>query len=101
MLARKLLLSPGAGCATSLTRAFTTTSLSRIRAPALGDITHDSAEVFNAKQKEFREGLESAKKKKEQADSQLLTVDYAPSSISYPKSASSHGGEVLNAVGLG
>ena len=101
MLARKLLLSPGAGCATSLTRAFTTTSLSRIRAPALGDITHDSAEVFNAKQKEFREGLESAKKKKEQADSQLLSVDYAPTSISHPKPPSSRESEALNILGLG
>ena len=101
MLARKLFSLPGASCTTSLTRAFTTTSLSRIRAPALGDITHDSAEVFNAKQKEFREGLESAKKKKEQADRQLLSVDSYPSSVSSPKSPSSHDEEVLHTLGLG
>ena len=101
MLARKVFSLPGASSTTSLIRAFTTTSLTRIRAPALGDITHDSAEVFNAKQKEFREGLESAKKKKEQADSQLLSVDFPPSSASRSKSPSSQDGDVVNTLGLG
>lgn len=40
------------------------------RAPALADITPDAASKFNERQKEFREGLVNAQKKKEQQESQ-------------------------------
>jgi hypothetical protein len=40
------------------------------RAPALADITPDAASRFNERQKEFREGLREAQKKKEQQESQ-------------------------------
>ncbi|KAF2010722.1 NIPSNAP-domain-containing protein [Aaosphaeria arxii CBS 175.79] len=36
--------------------------------PALADITHDTAASFNKRQREFREGLEAARKKKEQQE---------------------------------
>jgi hypothetical protein len=75
MLSRKLLSPPNQ--ASALLRTFTTTSL-RQRAPGLGDITHDGSEAFAAKQKEFREGLEAAKKKKEQAESQLKSSSSMP-----------------------
>lgn len=39
------------------------------RVPALADITPDSAATFTRKQKEFREGLIAAQKKKEQDES--------------------------------
>jgi hypothetical protein len=39
------------------------------RAPTLGDITPDSAASFNEKQKNFREGLIAAQKRKEQDES--------------------------------
>ncbi|ETN41488.1 uncharacterized protein HMPREF1541_03424 [Cyphellophora europaea CBS 101466] len=71
MLARKL---PRTTQLPSLLRSFTTTScqLDGIRAPALGDIQPGGAETYNAKQKQFREGLEAARKAKEQADRQSL-----------------------------
>lgn len=68
MLSRKLLSSPPP--VSALARTFASTSL-RQRTPGLGDITHDGSEAFTAKQKEFRDGLEAARKKKEQAESQL------------------------------
>ncbi|KAF2727365.1 NIPSNAP-domain-containing protein [Polyplosphaeria fusca] len=40
------------------------------RAPSMSDITPDSASTFNERQKEFREGLVSAQKKREQEESQ-------------------------------
>ena len=57
---------------TSLTRTFTTTCVSRQRAPGLGDVPPGTAETYNAKQKQFREGLEEARKRKEQAERQSL-----------------------------
>lgn len=54
----------------SLVRTFTSTALYR-RSPGLGDISPDGASGFNARQKEFRDGLEIARKKREQAESQL------------------------------
>ncbi|KAG5292468.1 nipsnap family protein [Histoplasma ohiense] len=50
-------------------RPLSTTS-ALCRAPSLRDITPDNATSFNARQKEFRENLEAARKKKEQAESQ-------------------------------
>lgn len=40
------------------------------RTPSLADIRPDGAEEFNARQKEYREGLIAAQKKKEQKESQ-------------------------------
>lgn len=40
------------------------------KAPALADIRPDSAAEFNARQKEYREGLITAQKKREQRESQ-------------------------------
>ena len=109
MLARKLAFPLSSTSTTSFARAFATSTLCKARAPALGDITHDGADAFNAKQKEFRDGLEAQKKKKEQADSQLLSVDNFPSSSprSAPESARdssstpSKAAEVLSTLGLG
>lgn len=52
-------------------RAFTSSAICRevpSRAPALGDVTPTGAEAFDAKQKQFREDLAAAKRKKEQAE---------------------------------
>lgn len=65
----------------SFVRALSTTSACRdlARSPGLGDITATGADEFNRKQKEFRQGLETQRKKKEQADSQLLTTSHSAS----------------------
>lgn len=110
MLARKLTFPASAASASSIVRTFASSSLCRLRAPGLGDITPESADVFNAKQKEFRDGLEAQKRKKEQADSQLLAVETPSSSpASAPNStppardtgSSSKAAAVLNTLGLG
>ncbi|PGH28989.1 hypothetical protein GX50_08272 [[Emmonsia] crescens] len=54
---------------TSILRPLSTTS-ALCRAPSIRDITPDTAASFNARQKEFRENLEAARKKKEQTESQ-------------------------------
>jgi hypothetical protein len=97
--------------ASALIRTFTTSSSCREsgRTPSLGDISHDGAEQFNAKQKEFREGLEAAKIKKEQADRQSLKPSSSRSSPSPAAPASPSPGteyhpdsaSVLNQLGLG
>lgn len=99
MLARKLPLSSIQ--APSLFRAFTTSALCRYppRSPALSDLTSDGADEFNAKQKEFRDGLEAARKRKEQADSQFLATDSPPEFSSPSASASASG--VFESLGLG
>lgn len=53
------------------TRAFgaAAATQSPVRAPALADITPDSAASFNEKQKKFRDGLIAAQKQKEQEES--------------------------------
>ncbi|ETI22135.1 hypothetical protein G647_06208 [Cladophialophora carrionii CBS 160.54] len=76
MLARRLLPhSPSSQ--TSMVRAFTSSALLREprRSPAMSDITPDSAEIFNQKQKEFRDGLEAARKRKEQADKEARQAE--------------------------
>jgi hypothetical protein len=105
MLARKLPRSSPQ--AASLLRTFTT-SLSRDsgRAPALSDLQPGGAEAYNARQKEFRDGLEAAKKRKEQADRQLLASvpkTPRPSSSDTPSSSasSSNDSRMLDALGLG
>jgi hypothetical protein len=81
MLARRL-VTTGSTSSSLLLRSFTSSSTIREaqRSPGIGDITPDAAETFNARQKEFRENLEAARKRKEQADSQSLATPDAPSS---------------------
>ena len=98
MLARRV-LPLSSSSQTSLFRAFTTSSVLRDprRSPAMSDITHDSASIFDQKQKEFRDGLEAARKRKEQADSQSLAASASESS-SASATVASHLSETL---GLG
>lgn len=101
MLARKLPRSTSS--ITSLLRPFTT-SLSRDapRASALSDIQPGNTEAYNAKQREFREGLEAARKRKEQADRQLLAAQSSksPSSDAPPGMENSYGlGSLSTATG--
>lgn len=55
----------------TLVRPFTASTATKksSRAPALGDITLDSAASFHKKQKEFRNGLIVAQQRKEQEES--------------------------------
>ncbi|KAL4906865.1 hypothetical protein BDW74DRAFT_176468 [Aspergillus multicolor] len=53
------------------------------RSPSIRDITPDSAEEFTARQKEFRENLEVARKKREQQESQSVGAS-ASTSASTP-----------------
>lgn len=59
---------------TTSLRAFTSSAICRevpARSPGLGDIDSHGTAAFDAKQKEFRENMAAAKRKKEQAESQL------------------------------
>lgn len=67
MLARRLASLPPSSSTTA--RAFTSSAVQQ-RAPSLADITPKGASEFDARQKEFREGLRSAQKAKEAQDSQ-------------------------------
>ncbi|EER38749.1 conserved hypothetical protein [Histoplasma capsulatum H143] len=70
MLGPRLLRIQTSSCTCPSTfqlRPLSTTS-ALCRAPSLRDITPDNATSFNARQKEFRENLEAARKKKEQAE---------------------------------
>ncbi|KAE8352122.1 hypothetical protein BDV28DRAFT_6421 [Aspergillus coremiiformis] len=67
----------------SLVRPLSSTATA-YRAPSIRDITPNSIEEFNARQKEFRENLEIARKKKEQQESQ--SVDASASASSSPVS---------------
>jgi hypothetical protein len=62
---------PASSALAARSRSFTaaTATQSRSRAPALADITPDSAATFNKKQQEFREGLAAAQKQREQQES--------------------------------
>lgn len=60
------------------------TSAVRCRAPSIRDITPDNAEAFNARQKEFRENLEAARKRKLEQDSQSSVDASSPSSAFTP-----------------
>lgn len=84
MLTRRLLRAPNALAASSIVRPLSTSSPLRApnRSPALGDITGEDSQLFNQRQKEFRDNLEAARKQKEQHDSQLAT------SSTYPPAAS-------------
>ena len=59
---------------TTPVRAFASSAICREvphRSPGLGDLTPDAAAAFDQKQTKFREELAAAKRKKEQAESQL------------------------------
>lgn len=68
--------------ASLLARPFSSTTIAH-RSPSIRDLTPDSAAEFNARQKEFRENLEEARKKKEQQESQSVkasaSTSYSPS----------------------
>jgi hypothetical protein len=83
MLARRLVPTSTSSPSSLFLRSFASSSTIRepVRSPSIGDITPDGAEAFNAKQMEFRENLEAAKKRKEQADSQSLATPNPPSSV--------------------
>lgn len=57
--------------ASLLVRPFSSSTVVH-RSPSIRDITPDSAAEFNARQKEFRENLEVARKQKEQQESQSV-----------------------------
>lgn len=68
----------------TILRTFTT-STAHQRSPALADVTPNGAPTFDARQKEFRENLKAAQKKKQQQDRQSVAV---PASSFSPNSAS-------------
>jgi len=79
MLTRRLLRN--GKCPPTLLRPFTTSNPHQ-RSPALADVTPDGASAFEARQKEFREGMKAAQRKKQQQDSQSLTASASSSSPS-------------------
>ncbi|KAL9603575.1 MAG: hypothetical protein Q9219_001078 [cf. Caloplaca sp. 3 TL-2023] len=85
MLTRRLLLRT----ARSTTIRALSTTPSYQRTPSLADIEPNGAPTFDARQKEFRDGLKQAQIEKEQQDSQLVNA----SSSSSSSSASSVGSE--------
>ncbi|KAI9879027.1 MAG: hypothetical protein M1830_009826 [Pleopsidium flavum] len=89
MLTRRLLWSTK--CSPAFLRTFTT-STAHQRSPALADVTPEGAPSFDARQKEFREGLKAAQQKKQQQDSQSITASTSlfPPSSSASASASGY-----------
>ena len=85
MLTRRL-ISSASSTSSPFLRTFTS-STTRFRAPALADITPDNADTFNARQKEFREGLEAARERKRQQDSQSVAANPSSSSTSTASNA--------------
>ncbi|EEP75668.1 conserved hypothetical protein [Uncinocarpus reesii 1704] len=79
MLATRLLRPSAAPSLVS--RSFATSSLC-FRTPSIRDITPDNAATFNARQKEFRDNLEAARKKKLEQESQSINNSVSPSSSS-------------------
>ena len=77
MLTRRLLRSTTSPY--TFLRSFTN-STAHQRTPALADVTPDGAPAFDARSKEFREGLKAAQLKKQQQDSQFLTASASHSS---------------------
>lgn len=66
-------------------RTFSSSSIYQ-RAPSIRDITPDSADQFNARQKEFRENLEAARKRKlQQQESQSVDAPASSSPSTYPR----------------
>ncbi|KAL4892933.1 hypothetical protein BDV59DRAFT_179046 [Aspergillus ambiguus] len=69
--------------APALVRPFTSSS-PVYRAPSIRDITPIGAAEFNARQKEFRENLEAARKKREQEESQSVNASTSAATSSSP-----------------
>ncbi|KAI1919166.1 hypothetical protein LOZ58_004371 [Ophidiomyces ophidiicola] len=88
MLAARL-VRPSLSCPSLVTRTFATSSAA-FRSPSIRDITPDNAATFNARQKEFRENLEAARKKKLEQESQSVDdfVSSSPSSATSSPSSS-------------
>ena len=92
----------------NLNRALSTTTTQQ-RSPSLADITPDGAPNFDARQKEFREGLRAAQKAKEKQDSQSVAANKHPASsslssadgVSTAQDAGSAGSSSLVDVALG
>ncbi|KAJ5909900.1 hypothetical protein N7504_004543 [Penicillium tannophilum] len=59
--------------ASSLVRPFTSSAVA-FRSPSIRDVTADSAAEFSRRQKEFRENLEEARKRKEKQESQSVNA---------------------------
>lgn len=76
-----MFLSRVARPASSLVRPFTT-SATAYRSPSIRDLTPDSAEEFTARQKEFRENLEAARRQREQQESQSVDASASGSTSS-------------------
>ena len=87
MLTRRLVSSFQAP--STILRTLSTTTAQQ-RSPSIADITPDGAPHFDAKQKEFREGVKAAQKAKEKQDSQSATASKyrASSPVSRPDDAS-------------
>ncbi|WEW57559.1 hypothetical protein PRK78_003026 [Emydomyces testavorans] len=83
-----------------VSRTFATSSI-RFRAPSIRDITPDNAATFNARQKEFRDNLEAARKKKLEQESQLLddSVSSTTATASPSVSSASTAPDASNASG--
>lgn len=64
-----------------LVRPFSSSTITH-RATSIRDITPDSAAEFNARQKEFRENLEEARKRKEQQESQSVEASVSETASS-------------------
>ncbi|KAL5358152.1 hypothetical protein BJX96DRAFT_182736 [Aspergillus floccosus] len=69
----------------ALVRPFSSSSTT-YRAPSIRDITPTGAAEFSARQKEFRENLEAARKKREQEESQSVNASASASTSSSPVS---------------
>lgn len=102
MLARRLTprmrtVVPSSHPAVVVSRSFSVLAATQspVKAPALADITPDSAPQFDARQKEFREGLVAAQKAKEQQQSQ------SPSTPPGLSASSTNGGPLLAGDTLG
>lgn len=67
--------------ASLLARPFSSSTIAH-RSASIRDITPDSAAEFNARQREFRENLEEARKKKEQQESQSVEASASQSASS-------------------
>ena len=83
---RQKLLRP---ISSSSIRAFTTSTSCQNRSATIGDINSSGAADFDAKQKQFREDLATAKRKKEQAESQSTVSHPVSIPSSVPVSADS------------
>ena len=71
----------------NLVRTFTTSAIHR-RIPSLADITPNNAPAFDARQKEFRDGVREAQKAKRDQDSQSFDASRFSSSASIAQDTS-------------